>query len=430
MAHYDSVMEDLFMNPTKSTGAIDDGYGVVTLLQIAEHFIKNNRMLTNGIKFLLTDSEETGPLEGSKLEIAQNSDFYKDISLIINIEARGFDGPVAMIQTSKGNSRVIELYRKANHRFTNSIITELFGFMVNFTDLSPFLDAGFSGLNFGTIGHMKYYHSDEDNLDNVNSDTLNHYGEQIMPIITEFVYNSTYSEFDYFKSSEDSTFFILLPGLFVSYRNTLNIVLLLISFILLAVLVFMGSKKNILSKKQCFIALSRWLLYTIVCVIAGAITSVLIAFLADIPLYPMMMVNYPFDTQTLITVIVLLFCCSIVMVIRQAKKHGTFLEMLIGGIALNLLIALLCVLLLPGCVFLFLLPAFAALLIFWIQMKLKHRAIKIVIAALLTTLILLYAPLLYILYYALTIGSLFVFAFILAIGFSLFTPLACMACNI
>jgi hypothetical protein len=57
----------------------------------------------------------------------------------------------------------------------------------------------------------------------------------------------------------------------------------------------------------------------------------------------------------------------------------------------------------------------------------KHWAMEIVIAALLTTLILLYAPLLCILYYALTIGSLFVLAFILAIGFSLFTPLVCMA---
>jgi hypothetical protein len=428
MAHYDSVIEDLNMNKSYSTGAVDDGYGVATLLQIAEYISKSDKPLINGIKFLLTDSEETGPLEGSKAEVEKNIDYYKDIAFIINIEARGFNGPVMMFQTNKKNNKIIGLYAKTKRQFSNSIMNEFSAFIPNFSDLSPFLENGYQGLNFASFGHMKYYHSDEDNINNVNLDTLQHYSEQILPIIIEFVYNSAYSEIDCFRGLNDTNYFSIFPNIFVSYDNSLNIILLIVSIIILAIIFLTGSKNNAISKKQCFSAMARWFIYLFAFIILGVIIAVLIALLSNIPINPFAMFYYKFDTLTMIVFTLLMLFLAFHIVIHQMKKRGIILETLIGGVMFNLGLSFVFILTLSGFTFLFLLPAFAVLLFIFVYKYMKHIANIFAMFVILFMLIL-YFPLIYTLYYVFTIGCLFTFAFFLAIGFSLFVPVSYMAAS-
>ncbi|MDR1689740.1 MAG: M28 family peptidase [Clostridiales bacterium] len=234
MAHYDSAIENLNMEPTLSTGMADDGYGVATLLQIAEHFSSQDVQLVNGIKFLITDSEEVGPLAGSEAEIQHNLSYYEDVSLVINIEARGFDGAVFMFQAGQGNAEMISLLSEASFPVTSSFFSELIAFIPAFTDLSPFLAQGFSGLNFATV-KIKNYHSDEDNLRNLNRETLHHYGIQIMPIVTEFVSGGIYSDARYFGNAGMRTYFTLFPDVVISYGNAVQLVLLGLTAALLIV---------------------------------------------------------------------------------------------------------------------------------------------------------------------------------------------------
>ena len=88
-----------------SFGAADDGYGIATMLEIAR--IYGDKDLENTIYILMTDGEETG-LYGAAM--AADEDFMDNVGFVINIEARGVDGPAYMFETSTDNAAVIDFY--------------------------------------------------------------------------------------------------------------------------------------------------------------------------------------------------------------------------------------------------------------------------------------------------------------------------------
>ncbi|MFH0767123.1 MAG: M28 family peptidase, partial [Bacillota bacterium] len=109
VGHYDSrghVGRDGELG--RSYGAADDGYAVATLLEIARLY--GNKNLTNSIYILVTDAEETG-LYGALM--ASTEPFMDNIGFVINIEARGNEGPVYMFETSTNNEFIIDFYEKA-----------------------------------------------------------------------------------------------------------------------------------------------------------------------------------------------------------------------------------------------------------------------------------------------------------------------------
>ena len=417
IAHYDSVLENLLMEPTKSTGAADDGYGVVTLLQIAERYSKNEKRLVNGIKFLITDSEETGPGEGSKSEVMCNLDFYSDVSLIINIEGRGFDGPVYMFQTSTENRAVIDLYSKSKNQLANSFIFGLFRFMPNFTDLQPFLEVGFSGMNFSTIGHLKYYHSDYDTLENVNINSLYHYGQQIMPIVEAFTQNIEYSDPLYFKSKNEKVFFNLMPGIFVSYKESFNIVILSLSLILFfIVLNVRQNKQKGLIKRQLKLSL------LLICILAGGlIITIGISLIAGMPLYPLVMFNLPFD-GVFLTVCIIIMVLIMYKYLLKNKDNTALIDKLRDGILLNLIWSIATVIFLPATAYIFILPVFISSCILLLYRFNFITAAKITGLFLIFEVISIYTPIIVSLYYILTIGMTSFISVIMAVGLSMVIP--------
>lgn len=426
MAHYDSVMENLNMEPTNSTGMADDGYGVATLLHIAEYFSSGKIPLKNGIKFLLTDSEETGPLEGSIAELEYNEAYYQDVALVINLEGRSNNGPVFMFQSSASNPKLLNLLKNANYPVANSLMNDLFRFMPNFTDLSPFLENNYNGLNFSTLGHLKYYHSDEDNLKNLNEETLNHYLLQIVPIVEDFVSNEAISSTDYFAYDSRYTYFNLLPDVIITYSGKTQIFIFIFTiFTFLAAIILLYKKERIQMRR---------LMHHFACLILGLVTAIIIgtlyifiiSLITGITYNPIFMFNIKYDY------LIALFGMTLWIAFISFgywRGHKFSFETLLAGVMLNALLSVIMMLLLPGGAYIFTIPNFFAALF-----VLSHAFNRPLIGNLLSIShlflsIILFGTTLYILYYALTVGILGILMFFITAILSTGIPMQLLSCT-
>ena len=87
------------------------------------------------------------------------------IGVVINAEARGNHGPSYLFQTSAGDENLVDLYaRNVAHPATSSFYDEIYKYLPNDTDLTLFLQAGFTGYNFAFIGNQADYHSPRDTI--------------------------------------------------------------------------------------------------------------------------------------------------------------------------------------------------------------------------------------------------------------------------
>lgn len=167
MAHADSV--------AAGPGAADDGSGVAILLETIRAL--NVRAPRGGhpIVAVFTDGEEDGLL-GAEL-------FFRGArragtGVVINVEARGNQGPSYLFQVSKGDGPLIDFYARSVARYaTSSIYGEIYRFLPNDTDLTPALAAGIPGINFAFIGNAAQYHTPLDRRENIDRASLQQQGD-------------------------------------------------------------------------------------------------------------------------------------------------------------------------------------------------------------------------------------------------------------
>jgi len=166
VAHYDSV--------STGPGANDDGAGVATLLETARALSMSGQQLRNDVIFLFTDSEETGLL-GARAFLAEHP-WAKEVEVALNFEARGNGGPVIMFETSSQNGALIRALAKAtSYPLANSLSYEIYKRLPNSTDMTVFKTAGLPGMNFAYINGLTHYHTQLDNLENLDARTLQHH---------------------------------------------------------------------------------------------------------------------------------------------------------------------------------------------------------------------------------------------------------------
>ena len=234
-SHYDSSPKKRSGEDGESKGAADAGYGVSTILEIVRIIKESGQELENGIKILITDGEEMG-LMGAKEEMNNNFDLYENVNFVVNLERRGIKGPALMFETSNNNKKVIDLYKKANLPVSYSLAADVYNKMPNGSDFTEFKNAGLPGINFAVLNDLDYYHTKNDNYDNISDTSIQHYGEQVLPIVQEYVYNAKYGQADYFQSNQNSVFFTLLPNVFINYTSLIATILAVISLIALVVI--------------------------------------------------------------------------------------------------------------------------------------------------------------------------------------------------
>lgn len=172
-AHYDSV--------AAGPGASDDGAGVAAVLEIARA-LKSQRPPRHSIIFLIDDGEEGGLL-GARVFVDQHP-WAAEVRAAVNIDARGSSGPSLMFETGSANEWAIQLYaRSVHHPATSSIFYTAYKQLPNDTDFTVFKAAGYQGLNFANIGDVAHYHTPLDNLENADPGTLQHHGDNALPVV-------------------------------------------------------------------------------------------------------------------------------------------------------------------------------------------------------------------------------------------------------
>jgi hypothetical protein len=173
VAHYDSARY--------APGAGDDGSGVAAILEMAR-VLEGEPAPRHSIVFLLTDGEEPGLLGASGF--AASHPWMREVEAVVNLEARGTSGSVAMFETGPENASIVRLYARACRRpNASSASAAVYERMPNDTDFSVFKRAGRSGLNFAFIGDVVHYHSPLDVLENLDPASVQHHGECALPVI-------------------------------------------------------------------------------------------------------------------------------------------------------------------------------------------------------------------------------------------------------
>ena len=238
IAHHDSRYPWKLNGDTViSKGAVDDGYGLGIILESVRQALKYRQEWSQGIKVLFTDAEEVD-LQGMKAAYKHNKEIFDNVGLILNIEARGPFGPALLFETSMGNEKVIQLYADhARYPFTYSLMNVVYHQMPNGSDFNITRDS-IPGMNFSAIADINHYHTDLDNIDNISEKTIGHYGEQLLPVMKEYLTNDVYSDRTALMSEEDSIFFsIPLLGMFCFSKSVyllLNIGVIFLFFHLLS----------------------------------------------------------------------------------------------------------------------------------------------------------------------------------------------------
>lgn len=238
LSHYDSAPH------SSSQGASDAGSGVATILECVRAFVYNKTAHKNDIIILFSDAEELG-LNGAALFVTEHK-WAKEIGLALNFEARGSSGPSYMLmETNTGNAGLVKEFAEANPKFpvSNSLMYSIYKMLPNDTDLTVFRKNGnIQGYNFAFIDGHYNYHTAQDDINHLDKNTLAHQGEYLMPLLHYFSnanLNST-------QSPEDAVYFTI-PYSFISYPFDWVLPMVIIAFVLLLFLIFIGIGKRILS---------------------------------------------------------------------------------------------------------------------------------------------------------------------------------------
>lgn len=173
MSHYDSV--------DAGPGAADAGHGVAAILEIAR-ILKAEGPFQNPIWALITDGEEYG-LYGAN-HYFSDPQRAEQIGIVINLEARGSNGPSTLFETSEDSAWLIDLFAQhAPRPLTNSLLLTAYKTLPNDTDMSESLRAGVPGVNFAFAGTVAHYHTPLDNIDILNAGSVQHQGDNALAMV-------------------------------------------------------------------------------------------------------------------------------------------------------------------------------------------------------------------------------------------------------
>jgi hypothetical protein len=213
MAHTDSV--------AAGPGAADDESGVATILETIRAWKALGSTTRHPILALFTDGEENAMLGASAF--LADPKWRAQVGVVINLEARGNQGRSFLFQTSPGDGALIDLYAHAvPHLATSSLYAEIYKILPNDTDLTPFLQAGFTGYNFAFVGDVAQYHTPRDRRENLDLRALQQHGESALGLTTALAQ----SDFAQLKRGDSIYFDVLglwLPRLPKSWALPLSL---------------------------------------------------------------------------------------------------------------------------------------------------------------------------------------------------------------
>lgn len=415
VAHMDSRFHQKVLKDTVySYGAADDGYGLGVILESVYLALKYKEYWRQGIKVLFTDSEEH-ELDGMRNMAIKDNSVLENVNFVINVEARGVKGPALLFETARGNSKVMELYKKAKKPYTYSFTTLVYRVLPNDTDFSIVKDS-IPGFNFAVIDNLRYYHTDLDNYSNISLTSLQHYGLQIEPILHQYLTSSKYARKESLVSDKDRIFFTIpLLGLFIFSKSN-YILLNIIAFSLFFLALFFYLSLGKIRIKSVLKGLGYVSLFFAGSLIVGEIIAWVAAYCTGQE-FDLVAVKYvKYDYIITITSVLILFLWILVFFRIKEKKQPLFAyDFLFGTLFFLFMISLLaCVTVLEN--FFVLIPLLTSSVVLLLAIFKFNKFFYLVSAAIIS---LLGFSFFYCLITALTIGSLGVFLMFVSLYISL-----------
>jgi len=340
IAHYDSRFRQIVGKDTVfSYGAADNGYGLGVIMELVSVATKYRNEWKQGIKVLFTDAEEHN-LDGMRSAWKENPQLFEGVNFVVNIDARGVKGPALLFETSSGNEKVMEMYGKADRPSGMSLTTIVYNFLPNNTDFSVVKDS-IPGMNFAVIDNLKYYHTNLDNYSNISLKSIQHYGDQLEPILREYLVNEKYADKDAFVGDSNIVFFTLpVLGLF-TFSKVGYIILNLVIYALFLFVLFIYIRYKMISLKGVLRAFLHVIVFAISSMAAG--TGIAYAFAKYYGFkFKLLDLKYiPYDNNILLAIILILVVWMLVFIRLQEKKHKFYVwEMLLGSNFLVFLLSL------------------------------------------------------------------------------------------
>lgn len=228
-AHYDTVAH--------STGANDDGTGVVTLLETMRT-LRSGPPLANDIIFLFSDAEEIGLL--GAMAFVEKHPAAKEVKVALNFDALGKSGATIMYDATNNNGWLIgELAKAAPKPVANSLATKIYKRLLYITDLDVLTTDGIQGLNFAYIDGVHVHHTPLDSLETLDERSLQHTGSYALALARHFASIDLEP-----GKTRDAVFFSVLGSFLVHYPISWALPLAIAVLALFIALVAVGLKKQ------------------------------------------------------------------------------------------------------------------------------------------------------------------------------------------
>ena len=320
-----------------------------------------------------------------------------------------------MFETSPNNKAVLNLYEATDKPYSYSITPEIYRLLPNGTDFTVFLENNLTGINISVLDGFENYHTPNDNPDNLSDKSMQHYGDQVLPIVREFVSNEKYSNPDVFESKEDSIFFTL-GNQFIRYSKNTNMVLL--ALIALSIL-FAIKKLNITNIKKILKYIGINSLYTLVTVGLGYGLSRLLVLINERKFEITYLPLIKFEDVIFIIVMIALFLGYFLIVKKFTNNFKENNEFTVSSLIGLFILSLVLTFALPGESYLTVFSAIMSSIALFIKIYLVDvRNIGYIMLLPIALIVMLYVPTIYLFNCALTMGALCVNVFFAMIAYT------------
>jgi hypothetical protein len=347
VAHYDSV--------PSSPGAADNGAGVVAILE-ALRALRASAPLDNDVLVLFSDAEELGLL-GAEAFAAEHP-WMADVSLVVNLEARGSGGPAVLVETQPGNRELMrEFARVVPYPNATSLAVDIYRLLPNDTDFSVFRDQGVPGFNFAFIRGAAQYHSPVDDLERLDLGSLQQHAEHVLALARHFGARDLGAPL---VSPGDAVFFDLGRLVMVHYPATLALPLGLGGGVIWLLVVLLARARGAARVRGVAVALVAW---TVTAAAAFAAATLAFALLRRVePAFAVMWAGNVYHAEVTMLAMVLLTLALVAASASLATRWLRTPELALGALAVWTVVSLVVSVTLPGASYLTAWPLLGGLL--------------------------------------------------------------------
>ncbi len=357
LSHYDSAKVPSF-------GASDAGSGVVTILESLRAYKASGKTPKNDIIVLFTDAEENG-LDGAQTFV-ESSELVDNIGLVLNFEARGSGGPSNMIlETNGGNANLVKAFIDANPEYpvASSLMYSIYKMLPNDTDSTVFREDGdIDSFFFAFIDDHFDYHTESDNYENLDRETLQHQGSYLLPLLHHF----TEVDLSGLKAEEDYVYVNAPLVKMISYPFSWVIPMLIIAVVIFIILLLLGIKKGRLKTKEIFRGFGAFLVSLVISGVVGYFGWTILK--AVYPQYNDIQHGFTYNGHWYIAFFVLLSLAICFKVYKKYKTKHHVVSYYVAPLVFWLIINVAVAVILKGAAY-WIIPVFFGLLSFYVLIR-------------------------------------------------------------